>query len=112
MDHPEASAIPQFVQQSRPAPQQAPACGPPHEWRVFLRALADEIDAQGGEQARDDLLRAVGRRMAMLKPLPSVATLEALQMEMNEVLHSLGWGSTSLAHETNEQSLTIVHSGL
>jgi len=112
MDHPEASAIKQCVQQSHSAPQQAAAPGLPNQWRVFLRALADEIDAQGGEQARDDLLRAIGKRMATLRPLPPVATLEALEMEMNEALDSLGWGSTSLNLETNEQSLTIGHSGL
>ena len=112
MDNPTHPAFPLQPQDAQAEPQRHPAVRPPAEWRVFLRALADEIDAQGGEEARDELLRAVGRRMAALVPLPPVATLEALEIEMNEALYCLGWGSTMLTLEPTEQSLTIVHTGL
>jgi hypothetical protein len=81
-------------------------------WRGFLRALADEIDAQRGEAAREELLRATGRRMAMLLPLPEVRSVEALAMEMNDALEALGWGSATLTLEESENRLTILHSGL
>lgn len=83
-----------------------------HPWRVFIRALAGEVDAQGGEAARDELLRGVGRRMAKLMPLPEVTSVESLEIEMNDMLSLLAWGSTRLTLEENENSLTIIHSGL
>ncbi|MFO1029219.1 MAG: cellulose biosynthesis protein BcsD [Acetobacteraceae bacterium] len=112
MDHHKGVAFPQFAHEDRFVSRQAPTARPPLEWRVFLRALAAEIDALGGEAARDELLRSVGRRMAMLMPLSAVATLEALESEMTEALNSLGWGSTTLRLEANEQDLTIVHTDL
>jgi hypothetical protein len=100
-----------FAAMSPGRSDEAPAAVP-LPWRGFLRALADEIDAQRGEAARDEFLRATGRRMARLLPLPEVASVEALALEMNEALASLGWGSTTLTLEENEKRLTILHSGL
>jgi hypothetical protein len=74
--------------------------------------LADEVDSQGGEHARDELLRSIGRRMARLMPLPEVVSLEALEIEMNDTLDMLGWGAVRLTLETAEQTLTILHMGL
>jgi len=103
----ESFAVMTPVQQDEPMPRAAP------DWRKFLRALADEIDAQhGGDAARDELLRAIGRRMAQLLPLPEVASMEALSMEMNDALAAIGWGSVTLTLEEGEQRLTIVHVGL
>jgi hypothetical protein len=81
-------------------------------WRCFLRALASEIDAQGGAAARDELLRGIGRRMARLMPLPEVASMEALEMEMNDALKAIGWGAMRLALREGERSLIISHVGL
>jgi hypothetical protein len=90
----------------------APSPSAPPPWRAFLRALADEIDARGGDSARDDMLRAIGRRMATLLPLPVVASVEALALEMNDALGGLGWGAATLTLETGEKQLTILHEGL
>jgi hypothetical protein len=84
----------------------------PLPWRTFMRALADEFDAQRGDGARDEMLRATGRRMARLQPLPEVASVEALELEMNEALATLGWGKTTLTLEQGERQLTILHTGL
>ena len=59
------------------------------DWRMFLRALAEEIDSLAGSGERDDMLRGVGRRMARLHPLPAVHALDALEMEANDVLDGL-----------------------
>ncbi len=91
----------------RPASSRIPA-----RWRGFLRALAGEIDAQGGAAARDELLRGIGRRMAGLAPLPQVGSMAALEMEMNEALQEMGWGSVRLALHEEERSLVITHVGL
>ncbi len=100
-----------FATMASARPEEAPPPVPP-PWRHFLRALADEIDTQRGEGARDEMLRATGRRMARLLPLPDVASVEALAMEMNEALAAIGWGMTSLTLEEDERRLTILHTGL
>lgn len=82
------------------------------QWRPFLRALADEIDAIAGEAERDTLLRGVGARMARLVPLPAVVSLESLEIEMNDALATLGWGRTRLALNEAERALAITHTGL
>jgi hypothetical protein len=100
-----------FAAMSSARPDATPAAAP-LAWRGFLRALAEEIDAQRGEAARDELLRATGRRMALLLPLPDVASVEALALEMNEALGALGWGTVTLTLEESEKRLTILHTGL
>jgi hypothetical protein len=100
-----------FAGMSTVSPDEKPA-PTPVPWRIFLRAFADEIDAQRGDGARDELLRAVGRRMAQLMPLPAVGSVEALAMEMNEALAGLGWGSVTLTLAEGEQRLSILHAGL
>lgn len=82
------------------------------QFRSFLRALAEEIDAQAGAEARDTLLRGAGHHMARLLPLPAVASMDALEMEMNDVLGAIGWGSTRLDLREAERCLVITHSGL
>ncbi len=94
------------------ARSEEPPPAAPLPWRGFLRALADEIDAQRGEAARDEMLRATGRRMARLLPLPDVASVEALALEMNDALASLGWGTVVLTLEEGERRLIILHTGL
>lgn len=82
------------------------------QWRLFLRAMADEIDESLGIDARDALLRASGARMARLAPLSAVGTLDALEVEMNDALAAMGWGRTSLAFDDSARELRITHHGL
>lgn len=82
------------------------------QWRPFLRALAEEIDSLANPAERDDMLRGVGGRMARLMPLPQVATLHMLSLEMNEVLASLGFGQASLSVDEADRYLVITHTGL
>ena len=81
-------------------------------FRIFLRALAEEIDAVAGANGRDSLLRNAGHRMARLLPLPAVGSMEALELEMNERLGEIGWGSARLALNEEERCLLIAHAGL
>lgn len=82
------------------------------QWRLFLRALADEVDSQANAAERDDMLRSVGRRMARMTPLPSVGSLDALEVEMNDALDVLGWGRVQLQLHEGERTLFLTHSGL
>ena len=85
---------------------------PAVDWRMFLRALAEEVDSLAGSGERDDMLRGVGRRMARLHPLPTVQTLDALEMEVNDALDGLGWGEAQLRLNETERTLEVVHAGL
>ena len=85
---------------------------PAVQWRIFLRALAEEVDSLAGVGDRDDMLRSVGVRMAKLTPLPSVYTLEALETEVNDALDELGWGSVRLELDEPAKMLRVSHTGL
>ncbi|MBV9654405.1 MAG: hypothetical protein JOZ42_07545 [Acetobacteraceae bacterium] len=100
-----------FASMTAPLPVEAPAVPPP-PWRAFLRALAEELDAQRDRNASEEMLRAIGRRMARLSPLPMVATAEAMAVEMNDALGGLGWGAVTLTLEQDQARLAILHSGL
>jgi hypothetical protein len=92
---------------------QATHCSPtPALWRVFLRCLAREIDAQHGPEARILLLRDTGRQMAALLALPPVGSLEALEIEMNGVLAEIDWGGVSLSLNEAERCVLLIHRGL
>lgn len=82
------------------------------QWRLFLRAMADEIDGSFGAEARDTLLRGAGARMARLAPLSAVGTLDALEVEINDSLTAMGWGRASLAFDDTARELRITHHGL
>ncbi len=90
-----------------PAGLQQPAV----QWRLFLRSLAEEVDSLAGIGDRDDMLRGVGRRMSRLMPLPPVQSLQALEMEVNDALEGVGWGTATLSLSGTERVLQIVHSG-
>jgi hypothetical protein len=85
---------------------------PQVQWRGFLLAMACELDAIMPARSRDRLLRAVGMRMAQMRPVPPAASMEALQIEMNEILAELGWGSVRLDVAGSERGLLLTHSGL
>jgi Cellulose synthase subunit D len=82
------------------------------QWRPFLRALAEQIDALAGAAERDAMLRSIGARMAKLLPLPEVRSLETLEIEMNDMLAAIGWGRARLSLKETERALTITHTGL
>ncbi len=84
---------------------------PTVQWRLFLRALAEEVDSLAGAGDRDDMLRGVGRRMSRLMPLPPVQSLQALEMEINDVLNGVGWGEVELQLSEADRSLHIAHHG-
>lgn len=82
------------------------------DWSVFLRAVAEEIDTLGGAQARDALLRAVGKRMAAIRPISAAPNMDTLSMELNDMLGGMGWGTVSFQLNEQDRSLLITHSGL
>ena len=82
------------------------------QWRLFIRALAEEVDSLAGASERDDMLRGVGRRMARMVPLPAVKTLDALEIEANDALESIGWGHVRFQLEEVQVKLRVVHGGL
>ena len=84
---------------------------PATQWRPILRALAEEVDSLAGPGDRDDMLRGVGRRLSRTMPLPAVQTLQALELEMNDVLHGAGWGVVQLRLSEADRSLHLVHTG-
>lgn len=84
----------------------------PVPWRVFLRCLANQIDAQCGPEARIPILRDAGRQMAVLLALPPVGSLEALEIEMNGVLTEIDWGSVQLSLNEAERCVLLTHRGL
>jgi hypothetical protein len=81
-------------------------------FRLLLRALAEEIDSLAAPGERDDMLRGVGGRLARLLPVPAVGSLPALEIEINDVLAGIGWGRTQLDLNEGERSLLIIHCGL
>jgi len=82
------------------------------DWRPFLRALAEEIDAVAGVAGRDTLLHAVGTRMAALYPVVPRDSAEGLSVEMNEALASFGLGTVEITYSETEQCLLLTHRGL
>jgi hypothetical protein len=81
-------------------------------WRSFLRGLAVELDAQAGAEASIAILRGVGQQMAGLLPVVPVASLEALELEMNMLLAEIGWGHVQVRLHEAERCVTMVHTGL
>jgi hypothetical protein len=82
------------------------------DWSLFLRAIADTIDEAGGDHARDALLRQVGQRMAMRRPIAAARNMEALAMEMNDHLAGMGFGSVAFSLSERDRSLLLTHSQL
>ncbi len=101
-------------------PKSGPELGPQplyparavQDWRPFLRALAEEIDAVAGSAGRDALLRGVGRQLARLHPLPARDSADGLALEMNETLDGFGWGRVRIAFAERERCLFLTHEGL
>lgn len=80
------------------------------QWRDFLRALLETLDAQMDRSARDTLLRSVGERFAAMMLLAPSPTLAALEVRMNEALAAAAWGQVLLELDERAHSLRVVHS--
>ncbi|MFC3126705.1 cellulose biosynthesis protein BcsD [Pseudoroseomonas globiformis] len=78
------------------------------EWRAFLLALLETLDANMDGGGRDALLRTVGARLGGSTPLRPAATLSELEGRMNEVLAGLGWGYLALHLDEADRSLRLV----
>lgn len=79
------------------------------QWRGFLRALMETLDANMEPGSRDALLRAVGGRMAQLSPLPACRTLAELEARMNDMLAAADWGFVQVALDTQSRALVLTH---
>jgi hypothetical protein len=91
-----------------PAPAQSPA-QLPAQWRGFLRALIEELDASADPHTRDLILRGIGARMAQMAPMQSASSITALQLEMNDALAGMQWGSVRLELREAEHCLLFIH---
>lgn len=84
----------------------------PPMWRTFVRALALALDAQVGPDVQTAILRAAGQQMATMLALPTVDSLDALELEMNDILGEIGWGNVRLTLREAERFVMIDHAGL
>ncbi len=79
------------------------------QWRGFLRALVETLDANLDAASRDALLRAVGARLGALTPLPACAGLAELEARVNEALAAADWGWAEIALDPNDRALVVTH---
>jgi hypothetical protein len=79
------------------------------QWRGFLRALLETLDANLDPASRDALLRAVGGRLGALTPLPACDSLSALEAQMNEALAVSDWGWVEVALDPQDRALVLTH---
>lgn len=79
------------------------------QWRLFLRALVETLDANLDAASRDALLRAVGARFGALAPLPACGGLAELEARMNEVLAAADWGWVEIALDPGDRTLVLMH---
>ncbi|MFZ4410665.1 MAG: cellulose biosynthesis protein BcsD [Paracraurococcus sp.] len=79
------------------------------QWRGFLRALIETLDANLDTASRDALLRAVGARLAGLMPLPACGSLPELEGRINEALAGADWGWVEIALDPQDRSLVLTH---
>jgi hypothetical protein len=79
------------------------------QWRGFLRALVETLDANLDTTSRDALLRAVGARLGGLLPLPPCASLAELEARMSEALASCDWGWVEVSLDPQDRSLVLTH---
>lgn len=81
----------------------------PAQWRGFLRALVETLDANLDAASRDALLRSVGARLGTLHPLPVCGGLSELESRMNEILAAADWGWVEVTLDTQERALVLTH---
>lgn len=93
-------------------PAGPPATQLPIQWRGFLRAMVDELDANADPQTRDLILHGIGTRMGQMTPMQAASSIETLEMEMNDSLGAMGWGAVRLDLRPDEHVLLFVHANL
>jgi len=79
------------------------------QWRAFLRALVETLDAHLDQAGRTALMRIIGRRMADAMPLAHCDTLAGLEAQVNDALAAAEWGFCHLAVDTEARRLVITH---
>ena len=79
------------------------------QWRVFLRALLETLEAHLDPGSREGLLRLVGSRMAALMPLPACASLGELEARMNDTLAAADWGYVQVSFDATNHSVLLRH---
>jgi len=79
------------------------------QWRGFLRALVETLDAHLDANGRNALLRSVGARLGNDMPLRPAATLVELEARMNEALASIAWGYVTITLDEADRSLRLTH---
>jgi hypothetical protein len=82
---------------------------PRPEWEALLRALLDTLDSHMQGPERAVLLRAIGKRIAALSPIPPEDTLSGLEARMNEWLAGPRWGTVSIAVDSSGPALVLTH---
>lgn len=80
------------------------------QWRGFLRALVETLDAHLDAGSRDGLLRSVGGRLGALLPLAPAGTLAELEVRMNEALAGMAWGYVAIGLDEADRALLLTHS--
>lgn len=79
------------------------------QWRGFLCALIETLDANLDTASRDSLMRAVGTRFAAQMPLPACGSMHELEARMNDALAATDWGWVEIALNQQEGVLLLTH---
>jgi hypothetical protein len=79
------------------------------QWRGFLRALVETLDAHLDTAGRTALMRIIGRRMADAMPLPHCDTLGGLEAQINDALAATEWGFCRLSVDLPGCRLLVTH---
>jgi hypothetical protein len=79
------------------------------QWRVFLRSLAAEFEAQLSHDELRQLMFRIGERFATEHRLPTCESTADLERALNAQWSAIQWGCVELADEGDY--LRIVHYG-
>jgi hypothetical protein len=83
--------------------------GVAQQWRGFVRAMVETLDAHLDAEGRAALMRAIGARMAGAMPLGYCDTLAGLEAQINDALGSAEWGYCRLSLDLAARRLLVVH---
>lgn len=75
------------------------ARGCSRQWLGFVSAMAEEFVAELPEAEAARLLGRIGRRFAVLHPLPAAITLDAVEVAANRVWADLEWGACRMREQ-------------
>ncbi|MDQ7728409.1 cellulose biosynthesis protein BcsD [Halomonas sp. SpR8] len=77
------------------------------QWRLFLELVFDELSNSAGKEESSGFWRHIGSRIASERPIGECATLERLELAVNEQLDLMDWGWASIMAEN--QTMRICH---